>query len=339
MGNLSEAGMLAYLQAFHDVFRRKAVERLPPDLRTSLARWPHLDDGITGYVSTRFGAGFEYTDDEPGIRIVRGSSRVEELLFEAPGRVRRLQQFFAFDGGDNHVEGMTLEGLWPVRLTSSDASVRLVDLAAVALGWRREVRWAELYGNRDADAWSVAVAGERAMDELLVALVDEQQMGRRQEDLGDLLVRLRQGRVLVLGDFGDGRRRLDAVGDALERMGYVPVFADQIPDIPDQDLPQKVMKLSLLCRFVVVEDSRPAGQLTEIPLVADKATTVVLRERGRGASWMTRGVSLGRDTIKEVEYDPDALDEVLSECARWAEDTIERRGQRLDATYPWRTPR
>lgn len=331
--------MRSYLDAFHSTYAETARARLPADLRASLARYGQLEHGIVGYVSTNFGAGFEYVAGLDGLEVRRGSARVEDLVFDAPGWVRRSEPLIAIGGRDCSIEGGTLEGTFPIRLTSTDASVRLRDLRAKAGSWTRDVEWAELFADRRAEAWSDEKAVQRSLDELLVATVDAREMERRRLDIGDFLQRFRQQHVLLLGDFVQGQERLDAIADALERRAYLPVRADSIPDLPDQDLRQKVTTLAMASRFVAVDDSSRGGQIAEIPLLESaRAVVAVLRSEGAQPSWMTAGVSYGTARVKEFSYDATTLGAVVEAACDWAEGVIATLGEQLDSTFPWRTP-
>jgi hypothetical protein len=328
--------MASYLEAFHETYRNTVRDRIPVDLRSSLARERWLSSGIVGYISTQFGAGFEYVT-KSGIVIRKGSGRIEDLVFEAPAAVRRTGPMIGIGGADCGVAAMTIDGAFPVRLTSGEASVKLVELRAKAGRWERTVEWAELYGNRTAEFWSIGNGVRRALEEVLVAVVDARQMERRQLDLGDFLTRFRERRVLLLGDFANGRERLNSLSLELEKLGYLPILADEIPDIREHDLRQKILMLSLACRFVIVEDSVPAGQLTEIPLVElSRSVVLVLRHTGFHSSWMTEGTSATSSVIREREYDDGTVTEVLAEGAAWAEEQIDRLGRHFDDRLPWR---
>jgi hypothetical protein len=279
---VSEAEMRAYLEHFHDVYREVATTKLPEDLRSRLARFSQLSRGYLGYVSTQFGAGFEYID-EPGLKVIRGSSRIEDLVFDAPRALRGTGPMFKIGGSALFsLSDLTLDGGFPVRLVSERASVRLLRMRARAGYWVRNVEWVEMFGDRSSKFWSVEMATRRALEELLTSAVDVREMERRDLDLGTYLQRYRQHHVLLLGDFHGGRERLTGLGSEIDKMGYVPILADQIPDISEQSLRQKILGLLLACRFVIVEDSTAAGQLNELALLPALLCAPVLFPDDRG---------------------------------------------------------
>ena len=337
MATVSNDGMRRYLDAFHRIYNAAVVEKVPSELRGSLARVTRFSDGIVGYVSTQFGAGFEYIDGS-GVTIRSGSRRIEELLFDSPAVVRKSPPMIMVEARGCAISGLTLEGAFPVRLNGQEASVKLSDMRAKVGTWVRDVAWAELYGNRSAEFWSAEMAAERALGEILQAVVDTREMERRHLDLSAFLQRFRQRRVLLLGDFGAGRDRLMAIAAAVERLGYLPLCADDIPDVREHDLRQKILLLALSCRFIVIEDSTPAGQLTELPLVEmSRAVAIVLRRRGSRSSWMTDQLSQTSSVIREENYDESTLDDAMAQGAAWAEAQLERLGRSLDETFPWRS--
>ncbi len=327
-----------YLEAFHQVYRETVEDKLPPQLLPHVVRYQRLPTGIVGYISTQFGAGYEYIAGS-GISIVSGSSRVEDLLFRAPSNVRRGGTMIKMLGKNTSISGLTLDGAFPVRLAAEDASITLTDMRAKAGSWSREVEYAELFGTRSREFWTVDWAARRAVEEVLEAAVDAYEMHRRQLDLADFLNRFRQRKVLVLGDFKAGRDRLVDIAARLEALGYLPLFADEVEAFPEYDLRQKVLMLALLCRFVVVDDSTAAGQIAELVLAEiARKVTIVLRRSGQRSSWMTAGVSTSSKVMTEREYNEGELDTALSETVAWAEQEIERLGQTFDEALPWRKP-
>ena len=304
---------------------------------STLERYAQLSRGLRGYVSTQFGAGYEYIPDNT-LEISRGSQRVENLLFRAP---RAVSNGFTLLGvGSNWtLRNVRLTNGFPLRLHNTQASVRLINVSAKTGQWVRDIQWAELYGCRTSEFWSVEMASRRALQELLAAAVDVREMERQSLDIADFLATYRQRHVLLLGDFGAGADRLTALETELRTLGYLPIRADRIPDIREYDLRQKIQLLMLSCRFVVIEDSTAAGQLSEIPLVeASRIVTLVLRSHGRSSSWMTAGLSQSSNVMREYEYDTDSLTAVMRDGTKWAETQLEDRGRKFDEMFPWRKP-
>src|SRR2546425_3371901 len=166
--NLRDNILRRYIELFHQTYIDTAEKYLPKEKLSSLLRYSLIKGGTVGYVSTQFGAGYEYVGaDEQNIDVRVSSARIEDFFTGAPNRIRRLQPMLLLGGKNTTIGGLTLAGGFPFRLTSIDASVRLIDVQFKALDWTRIVTFAELYGNRTVDFWSENNAINRAKDEIL----------------------------------------------------------------------------------------------------------------------------------------------------------------------------
>jgi len=82
------------------------------------------------------------------------------------------------------------------------------------------------------------------------------------------------------------------------------VFAKRAPDIPEMSNEEKVRVLADTSRFVVLENSFPAGQIAELKMCAtNRIITASIRQSGKGSSWMVGDYSKDFDFINEFEYD------------------------------------
>jgi len=109
------------------------------------------------------------------------------------------------------------------------------------------------------------------------------------EALIDALKKSMKKNVLVLGKDGDreGRARIDRIERVVIRRGYLPRSLKKLPDIPYITLENKMLRVASLCRFVLVEDSRPSGAIDEKHLcITGQFVTATLKEAGRGSTWM-----------------------------------------------------
>jgi hypothetical protein len=338
--NVTEDLLRRYIEQFNGTFLETAHAFLPKEVLELLLRYPLIRGNIIGYVSTQFGAGFEYLGQGlPDITIHRSSRRIEDLFTDAPKRVRKLQPLIEIPGSNVILAKVTTDGRFPFRLTSEQASVRLINVRFTAQGWSRDVAYAELYGNRTAEFWSEVNAVRKAKDEILLAILDLKQAKKQSLPISEYLREFKQKAVLVLGDFSaEGRGRLKAIQDVLAELGYSPISLDQIPDDFNYDLQQKAITIGSVVRFVVIDDSSKSGHLVEfVHAQTNRWVTIVLRLEGSESSFMTHGVSSFSKVIRECTYSFANLPEVLNESVQWAERTIteiQRAGMR---TYPWRT--
>jgi hypothetical protein len=328
----------AYLDKFHRVYRETVEAHVPENLRGFLDRYSRLPCSVVGYVSTSFGVAFEYEPGDYDIRVAHSSARIEEFLTGAPAQVRKLQPMFrGFDIWGAWIEGLRLEGGFPFHLERT-GSVTFVDVLFAARGWTRYVAYAEVFGTRDRDDWTDAKAIERAKEEVLSARTDIRTMDDENLSLSQFLAGQKEKSVLVAGDFSpEGRERLDAIRRALRQLGYVPRLLDDVPEVPELDLPEKFAAVAHMARFIVFDDSSASGHLREFHQAVESGlVTIVLRQGGSTPSYVTRADALKSTVIREFEYGGTTVHGVLAGATRWAEERIaELRSQRADL-YPWR---
>jgi hypothetical protein len=338
--NITEGEMETYLRTFHEEYLRSVEEFIPDaDTRGHLLRYSLLPCKITGYVSTLLGAGYEYSrpSHDETIEVVRGSRRVEELFVAAPAWLSKRGTMIGVGGTNIRIAGLTLEGGFPFRFSDDAADVAFSNARFKADGWSRDVLYAEIFSNRTAEFWSEAAAIRRAKDEVLTALLDLRLSEANSVDLGTYLRKFKERTVLVLGDFNDGRDRLRAIVDVLGDLGYQPILLDQVPEEPNYDLRQKFHAVASVSRFLVFEDSTPAGQIAEMYLAdALHSIRIVLRYDDAKSTYMTQGMGLTSTVMTEREYDDENLRAVLTDAVSWAEQRIVDLAEQRDHTYPWR---
>lgn len=153
------------------------------------------------------------------------------------------------------------------------------------------------------------------------------------------IARSRQQQVLVLGkDYGEELKRLTMICDLLKKRGFKPLLVKDHPDIPELSNEEKVRVFADHCRFVVLENSFPAGQIAELKICAtNRIITATVREKGCGSSYMVTDYFMDFDFIKEFEYDGvDLLDGALEKAMGWAEQKTSDRARYYNTIYPWR---
>jgi len=337
--NVRSETLYHYIQIFNETFLNTARSFLPEETLKSLRRYPLIQGGITGYISTQFGLGIEYLGEQSsGITIRTSSSRIEDFFTGAPSRVRKLPTMLKIGGSNCTVQGLTLEGGFPFRLASENASVRLIDVRFTAQGWSRDVQYAELYSNRRTEFWSEVKAVSRAKDEILIALLDLKESEKRVISISEYIRVFKGKTVLILGDYSDeGRGRLTAIRDAIADLGYSPIILDDIPDDLHYDLQQKAIAVGSISRFIIIDDSSKSGHLVEFKHVQDNRwVSIILRLEGSEGSFMTHGASSYSKVILEKTYSFENLSQILRDSVRWVENTIEELKIALATVYPWR---
>ena len=343
MSNVRNKQLHEYLEIFHRIYREKLGTVIPETYRNELLRVRHLEGArIIGYVSTSFGAGYEYQPGNPGaIEVLSRSARIEEMVFRCP---RGLIQddtniFIRVRAPRFHMISCQVTGLLPLRLDTPDASATLESLVVDFRARSMHIGFAEIFAERSEDFWSKERAVERAMDEVLQAAVYVSGAERFKTSIGDFLERFKKGHVLLLGDFSAvGLRRIEAIKQVVERKGYYAFTLQDVKELPEYDLRQKLTAVAPVCRFVVVDDSSRAGQAAEIPIIDFlRVVTIVLRLRGSDSTFVNRPLEATSRVIKEVEYDENDLEQILDESIRWAESQIGDLSQQYARAYPWRS--
>lgn len=340
--NITESGIREYIEKFHETLDNVSSRFFDPDQAKQLLHNSLLPAKISCYVSTQFGVAFEYTKEQrTSIETLLGSARIEDLIVQAPRQLRKSGPMFRIGAANISFIGGTFSGAFPFRLADDHANVTFQDtrFSHDALRWVRSIEFAEIYGDRRAERWSVAQAENRAKDEVLAALSIALQAKAKKVSLHEFISSFREKMVLVLGSYDDsGERRLYAIAQNLRELGYEPLIIKDVPDFEHYDLPQKVATIAALSRFVVIDDSEPSGHLSEVEICRqNRWVTVLLRAGGIGASWMTAGASYSSKVILEKEYNPDNPREAVSEAVQWAEMRLTEMGAKLNLLYPWRT--
>ncbi len=309
--NVTAEQLVEYLNVFHHAYQEAVRSFLPKPLHDSLLRQALSKHHIRGFVSTQFGAGYEYTGEGPaGISAEVASRRVEyTFLSDAPASVRS----------------------------------RFVDVGFRVPPWDRIVRLAEIFADRTATFWSSANAAMRGVQaaraDAYIATLDLEASNRIGVSLSQYIKDFKAKTVLVLGDYhDDGAERLEAMRAALSRFGYQPLLVKDVPEQPHHDLQQKLVAIASVVRFIVIDDSSFSGHLVEFPLVqSNRWVTLVLRLSGSTGSFMTHGASVASSVLRESTYTKMSLDSELLAGIQWAEQKLKDLERDLGGTYPWRS--
>ncbi len=339
--NATNEAVTRYVETLHATLYEVSKHFFSPEQCKKLIHNSLLPARITCYISTQFGVGFEYSAaPETKIRTVSGSARVEDLFVQAPRRLRNVGPMVQIDASDVSFEEATLTGAFPFRLGYEQASVTFwkVRFAEFALGWKREVEYAEIYGDRRASRWSIEAAQSRAKDEVLAALLVVSRAEKAKKNLHEYVSSSREKTVLVLGAYdADGEKRLRLITVALKELGYEPVLIKDIPDFETYDLSQKVVAIGVMSRFIVIDDTSASGHLTEFELCrSNRWVTVIMRADGKGSSWMTAGASISSKVILEASYDSANPKPAIAEVTKWAEKCLKDLGKEYSRVYPWK---
>lgn len=371
--NVTESLLRLYLEKFHSTLKSAATQYLPPEEVTKLFHLSYQDAGIRGYVSTQFGAGFEYVPSVSGIEVRVGNRRVEDLFLDWPASFQRQFAHFSplvklCDGSARTVfSGITISSPFPFYLDAVNADITLINchfeyaaggpLMMGSLetiqerlrqsrqqsgesgnGWFRDALAAQLYGNGSASFWSLEQAVARAKDEVLAAVVDVNKAKAYKVSLADYVHTRKNRSVLVLGDDSKaGMRRLQAICRCLVELRYVPTLLKDVPDFFDSDLQQQVSILGAAARFILVDHSPQYGHLVEIEIAQqNRWVTVLLHSGGQRGSFTSAALSAGNKVFSEQVYDPEMPCPGIRAAAQWAESQLGRPEQGYSHVFPWR---
>jgi len=339
--NITEEGIIKYIEAFNETLEEESSRFFSQDESNQLLHKSLLPAKIICYVSTQYGIGIEYISAETtSIETVRSSARVEDLFVQAPRKLSNIGPMFNIAAAGVEISKLTLAGGFPFRLTTNDATVtfREIRFSSDSPPWQRDIEYAEIYSERNAIKWSAEAAQNKAKDEVLSALFLKQQAENREQELHKFISNFHEKSVLLLGAYDlEGEQRLDAIKESIEQLGYEPILIKDIPDFEDYDINQKVTAVGAICRIVIIDDSSPSGHLSEVEICRNNRwVTVLLRDSGKGASWMTAGASFSSNVILEKDYDSNAPEIAVTEAINWAESKIKELKISLNEMYPWR---
>lgn len=335
---LNEVGFKQYLEIYRKTLEETANQFLPKDAILKLRAFAIQPARIIGYLSTNFGIGVEYVQDQnkDKIEIIRGSLRIEDLFLKTNKKVQKIKSTgIVTSGGIVNLDSCKFDNIYPFRLESENTRIRIANTSFQAFEWKRYVALGEIFGNRNKDFWSPQLAIARAKDEVLIALTDISQAKQYQISIDTFVNQHKAKTVLILGDYSQ-EQRLRKIAAFLSK-SYNPLLAKDIPDNLQQDLRQKVVTIGAVSRFVIVEDSSPSGHIRElVDCKNNDWVTIILREQGQKSTFMTAGISNTSTVIKEYEYTPNNLQAVLTNAVDWAEQTIKTTGRKQTEEYPWR---
>lgn len=175
--------------------------------------------------------------------------------------------------------------------------------------------------------------------EYLVARKDE-------NNLVSMLKKSLDTNVLVIGKDSDpiGLQKISRIKDVLRKGRYHPLSLKDLPEIKHLSLEGKMIRIGALSRFVIAEDSRPSGHISELnTCVKNEYVTAMVRVAGSGSTWMLAHYPIihpftnlfcyldgrvGKVVDQLCEKIFPTLEDSTEEAIRWAEDyitTLERK--------------
>jgi hypothetical protein len=157
---------------------------------------------------------------------------------------------------------------------------------------------------------------------------------------------IRRKAVLILGtdSTDEGLARMKIIQSELSDGSLRGIIIRDLMDPPDMSLEEKVAMFAASASFCVIEDSFPSGAIAELSLLKIlRSTVVVLREEGRGSSYMQADYELDSPNIRQFIFSidpastkPMSLVDALWHGVRWAHDRKIEKTSWLDKKLPWR---
>ena len=124
---------------------------------------------------------------------------------------------------------------------------------------------------------------------------------------------------------------LRTIARSLQSAEYRPILVKDLPDVEEMSNEDKVRSFADASRFVVLENTFPAGQIAECKILStNRIVTVFLRQEGAGSSYMVTDYHKDFDFMEEFTYrnaSPESLRLALERACDWAERKIEERRQ------------
>jgi len=331
-----------YSEIFHRTLEEAAIRYLPEASRRNLFHISLLPAKIIWYVSHQNGIAVEYCPAQKTTNEVveKYTARIEDMLLRAPRRIREGSRTKITVRGSSKVNifGGFDDGLYPLRVECQNADISFFDAVYADGNWRREIRYAHIWGNLNPENWTKEKAVLSAMDEVVAAVVEIKRIEEKQVSLQEYIAKSKEKTVLVLGNYDDqGKTRIRSIVNTLRDLGYEAFTTEDIPDHPEQNLTQKVVTLASLSRFIIIDDTCPSGHLLEFSKCKENDwLTIVLHAEGVRGSWMTATGGLYSKVIREQDYDPASPQVALAMATSWAEGVLRDLKRDLSNSYPWR---
>lgn len=144
--------------------------------------------------------------------------------------------------------------------------------------------------------------------------------------------------VLVLGSYqGANEAELITLKDEIEAYGYSAFLVNELPDIPSNDLEQKVATAMRMVGFCIMVDREASGHIDEYEIAKkQRALTARLTPEDGGSTRMIGSseiVDINHIRAFEFEMRPE---EVLHEAIEWSEEMLEERQRAYNEHYEWR---
>jgi hypothetical protein len=154
------------------------------------------------------------------------------------------------------------------------------------------------------------------------------------------IARCKKRHVLILGKYVEHRGRLERIRTSLRQFNLEGLILDDLPDIEEQSLAEKMVTFASIARFLICDDLVPSGHINELEICSERRfTTAMLRLKGRPSTAMQADIADGVSFMRAVEYESDDdLENAIDEGVRWAQEIVRTRSYNFNRKYSWRSP-
>jgi hypothetical protein len=165
--------------------------------------------------------------------------------------------------------------------------------------------------------------------------------GANFSNLGEVfqsLIEKREQTVIVLGSYEEPHKEeLENLVQILEGKGYDANLVEDLPELEEKSLKQKVALAMLMSKFNIMIDREPSGHLVEYEIARRQGSVMarLVPKRG-GSTMMIEGEEeTDSENCSKFEFSKDP-EGVLDSAIEWAEERVEERREAFNEKYPWR---
>jgi hypothetical protein len=173
---------------------------------------------------------------------------------------------------------------------------------------------------------------------------------KHEENLIDTIKNSMRKNVLILGKDSDviGKNKIEKIKKVVTNKNYNPVIIRELPEIKTISFESKMVRVAGLCRFILVEDSRPSGHIDEVNICATlQFITATIKEMGTHSTWMQTHYPFEYRFMNRFCYNnqtiPSIIDstclkkystieEATENAIKWAENYLKQRERNYKST-------
>jgi hypothetical protein len=203
--------------------------------------------------------------------------------------------------------------------------------------------WDLSYDHVVSDSLDLSPDADRSVTTTSLRLAPLVYFLSRDRHFAEVIAILKLKTVVILGkdNTDEAYARLRVMAAVAESRGMIPILVRQQTELYGEPFLKKALLYCNLARYVIVENSAPAGQIVELPLTLFQGSvTAVLQEEGKGSTWLLEELLVRQRNVKRFTYPPGGLEAAVQEASEWCEtawtefaEAYARQYGRLSLTY------